>query len=289
MSMRIALVSNSSEERQRQRAIAEQLNCDIIVASRVDDIVDRLSGLDVIWAHGIDIDGIDFENIVISDGKLPERNDPDGKAWLRRLKSSLTTSGREANYVICLASSTGGLSVVRDIITQLPAFEDTAIVVVQHQEISAQKTMVEQLARRSSWCVSGSDQAPGIYGGQCVVAVGSHTINFGAQGKIIKSDHQWPGAYRPSIDHMVGSIVIRWGVDALIIYLSGLEGEGPTSARLARRSGASVWIQDPDSADAPGMPETVKRSVDDVASMMPDLIASNIELWLNNRRNLCHL
>jgi chemotaxis response regulator CheB len=285
--MRIGLLSISRDELHKQKLISDALGCEIVTAAGENDLISRLDDIDFVWAHGIEVSLPGFDNVLVSDGDLPLATTPEGKAWARRLRSALLTSGIEATFVVCIASSTGGVGIVKRLLSELPVQQDTAIVVVQHQDLKAQSVMIEQFARGSQWNVRSSDDAIGIVGGSCTVITGEMTINFGAQGKIVKSDRRWSGRFSPSIDHVAGSLAQRWGEDTLVVYLSGLEGEGPSSARIAERAGASVMVQSIDSTTTPGMAQSVLNVNKELCEVNPIFMAGEINRWLLNRRKSC--
>jgi len=287
--MRIGLISGSQDELLKQKLIAESLGCDLVAVGTESDLLKRRETLDIVWAHGVELTTSDLEHVLVSDGELPKVQSSEGAAWLRRLKTALLVSGVEASYVVCIASSTGGVSVVKRLLSELQLQDDTAIVVVQHQDINAQASMTQQFARGSEWHVCSIESAVGVVGGACIIVTGDQVINFGAQGKILVSNQSWRGGFSPSIDHVVGSIAHRWGRDALIVYLSGLEGEGPSSARIAQRAGASIWTQSFDSMSATGMAERVTEATGPLKEVAPDALATDVAQWLKIRRKQCLL
>jgi two-component system chemotaxis response regulator CheB len=84
--------------------------------------------------------------------------------------------------------------------------------------------------------------------------------------------------FRPAIDPLVRSAAVYRGTRAIGVILSGLMDDGSAGARALRRTGGRVFVQSPDTADFPDMPNAALVAVPEATSIPIENLAAEITL-----------
>ena len=239
------------------------------------------------WLHGVDSDEAVRLAALVSDGELPSRGDYAFDSWVMRLKGLNQPSGSKLRRLIIIAASTGGPSLIANMLANLPLLPDISLIVVQHQSAAAEENMIEQFGRRSDWPTVEVNRAMRLSAGHCYVTSAKLKVDFNSSLSFVPAPTQWTGDFSPSIDHVVGSVATKFRGECLVVYLTGMTGEGPSGARLARRAGATIWTQIDAVAD--GMINDIKNVIEIDREVHADMLADELINWANGRRPTCHL
>ena len=277
----IGLLANDLLALSNQRAIAKAAGFNVAFSAQIDESWQpNDSQKDVeCWLHGAGSDEAESLAVLVSDGDLPSFEMRGFKNWVDRLKQLDQHGCLSLSKLVIIAASTGGPQVIRELLTNLPVIEDTAVLIVQHQSVGAESSMIEQFSKSGPWPVVAVKSVSQMKGGSAYVLTAEDKVSFGRNLTLARSNTPWSGQFAPSIDHVVGSVTTRFRGECLVIYLSGLSGEGPSGARLARGAGATIWVQDPSSAVADGMINDVKNVIHVDAQLHPSAIAEAVLNW----------
>ncbi len=197
---------------------------------------------------------------------VPTLVSPSFGPWKERLRGRLvelvgkhlqSTLVVRAKKVWVLAASTGGLEMVSKFLSQVPLAYDTGFVYVQHIESAQVPQLVRMIARTSQWRARLAENGHFIPAGFVTVVSPAEKLHIDNRGMMRVLDERWNGHYRPSIDHVAGDVARQYGVFGGMIVFTGMGDDGVIGARLLRRRGGRVWVQDPGTCMAPSMPEAV--------------------------------
>lgn len=277
----IGLLANDLVALSSQRAIAKAAGFKIAFSAHIDEAWkpnDSQKNIDC-WLHGAGGNEAESLAVLVSDGELPSFEARGFNNWVDRLKQLDQHGSLSLSHLIIVAASTGGPQVISELLTNLPLIEDTAVLIVQHQSIGAESSMIEQFSKSGQWPVVVVKSVSQLKGGNAYVLTAEDKVSFSRNLTLTRLNTPWSGQFSPSIDHVVGSVTTRFRGECLVIYLSGLSGEGPSGARLARGAGATIWVQDPSSAVADGMINDVKDVIQVDAQLHPSTIAEAVLNW----------
>lgn len=155
---------------------------------------------------------------------------------------------RRGFSVVVLAASTGGIRALRTVVSGLPADFPVPVLVVQHRGPGTPETLSDLLRARSSLPVrtagSGALQ-PGV-----TVLPARTTADLHADGSLTLR----PCPSGCTADELLLSAATAFGPGVLTVLLTGRLSDGAAGVRAVRRAGGRVLVQDPDDAEAPGMP-----------------------------------
>jgi two-component system chemotaxis response regulator CheB len=150
--------------------------------------------------------------------------------------------------LVALAASTGGLRALRTIVAGLPADFPAPVLVVQHRSSGTPEVLSDLLRARASLPVrtaSCGSLQPGI----TVLPAGT-TADLHPDGRLsLRSCETGRTA-----DELLTAAASAFGPGVLAVVLTGRLADGAAGVRAVRRSGGRVLVQDPEDAEAPGMP-----------------------------------
>lgn len=153
-----------------------------------------------------------------------------------------------------LAASTGGPAAVREFVAALPAGLPLALVYVQHIDSGFDATLLQGLGSSyypARLCRGEQRLQPG----QLLLVPADRQLRFLPLHRAMETRRPWAGRYRPAIDAVVAPLARLYQNRCGVIVFSGLGDDGALGCRLARASGAQVWVQTPASCISPAMPE----------------------------------
>ncbi len=280
MSERLAIISDCYSTIARQREILHHLGyCGIKAQISNGENIQHIAPEQLIWAHNVDqLSGL--ANIFMcSDGRLPSRLDASFHSWCSRVERALADRERKATKVVVLAASTGGPQMIAELLGLLGKLPDTALIVVQHQSEFVEDTMLKRYSELSDWQIIKVDKVVNIAPRCCYYIPSRKKIDLSRQRFLQPSVHDWSGSYAPSIDHIVGSLARVYSNKLMVVYLTGLEGEGPLSARIAESFGSRILLQDRDSAIAKGMLDAIAKVITNYKWVHPSQFVSCINEW----------
>lgn len=176
--------------------------------------------------------------------------------------------------VVAIAASLGGLQVLRDVLSALPADFSAPILVVQHLSGTFPTSFTDFLGRRLRFKVEWARHGATLCARTIYLAPPDRHLTVTARCTAELSDGPRAHFARPAADRLFASAAASFGPRALGIVLSGRLEDGALGAAAIHRAGGVVLAQDPRTCRAPDMPEAAIRSgaVDFV--LPPETLAS---------------
>lgn len=181
------------------------------------------------------------------------------------------------DFVVAIASSTGGPVALQHVIPFLPGDLPAGVVIVQHLPAGFAASLAASLTRSSALEVREAKPGDEIERGVVLIAPGgAHTI-FDARGRIALTSEPAVWGVRPAADLMMQSAAERFGPRAIGVVLTGMGRDGATGARAIRSRRGYCIAQDEASSVIYGMPRAAVE-VDGVDRVVPlDHVASAIQ------------
>ena len=174
----------------------------------------------------------------------------------------------DATRVIAIATSSGGLAALSQVLRDLPATLPAAILVLQHLSPTPHSYLSEILAGRTLLAVHQAEAGMRLqHGVVCVAPPGVHLL-VGRDRRLVLS-HLPPLHWcRPSADRMFASVGECYGPMAIAVVLTGHGNDGAQGAQALRRLGGTVLVQDDATSAVTGMPRAA-RSAGAVDRVLP--------------------
>lgn len=210
----------------------------------------------------------------MSEVKVVRRWNPgnDSSAPKRASKRSVPVSVQ----IVAIAASTGGPPALRRLLMDLPNDFPVPVLLVQHIARDFAAGFADWLGGSTVLHVKLGQQDEIARSGTVYVAPDDRHLGIAADGRLVLSNAPPENGFRPSADHLFGSVAKAYGRGMLGVIMTGMGSDGADGLATARRAGAFVIAQDEQSSVVYGMAcEAVKRGgVDEIVPL--DRIAARI-------------
>jgi len=162
-------------------------------------------------------------------------------------------TGGKPFEVIAIAGSAGGVNALVSLVSWLPRDVSASVIVVQHLPFAAESDLVGVLASRSALPVKWAEAGELLKQGTIYVA--PRRCRITVRRRRLKVEPCERGALgTPSADPLFHSLAVRYGPQAIGVVLTGALWDGAAGVQAMKRCGATILIQDPETAIASGMP-----------------------------------
>jgi two-component system, chemotaxis family, protein-glutamate methylesterase/glutaminase len=156
--------------------------------------------------------------------------------------------------IVALASSAGGLKALTEVLGGLPADFPAALVVVQHLDPRHRSLMAEILGRRSPLAVRQATDTDRLCPGCVFIAPPDRHLLVNADGSLSLTRTELVHFSRPSADLLLESVAAGYRSRAIGVILSGSGIDGAMGAKAIKKTGGTLIVQDPATAEFSGMP-----------------------------------
>jgi len=180
-----------------------------------------------------------------------------------------------AYEIVVVGTSWGGLSALRELIVGLPASLGLPLVVVQHRHRQSDHLLTTLLQDETSLCVCEvEDKAPMTAGNVYVAPADYHLL---VENGFFSLSTDEPVRYsRPSIDVTFQSAADTYGARAVGVVLTGANADGSQGLRRIVSRGGLAYVQVPETAESPTMPQAAKDAVPEARVLTISEIAAAI-------------
>ena len=158
--------------------------------------------------------------------------------------------------MVAIASSAGGITALGALLGALPAGLPAPVLVVQHLDPRHKTVIAHVLGRSAQMPVKLAEADELARPGTIYVAPPNHHLLVGAAGRLTLSDSEPVHFVRPSADLLFESVAGAYGPRAVACVLTGTGKDGATGVTAVKSRGGTVIVQDPASAEFPGMPRS---------------------------------
>lgn len=163
----------------------------------------------------------------------------------------MTTPGYEA---IVLGASTGGMQLLKRLLSALPADYSLPLMVVQHLDDRSSGTLADLL---DSWCairVKEADEKEAILAGTLYIAPANYHLLVERDRSFSLTVDERVNYARPAIDVLFETAADAYGAGLVGLVLSGANADGARGLKYIRDKGGLAVVQDPQTAEAAAMP-----------------------------------
>jgi two-component system chemotaxis response regulator CheB len=163
--------------------------------------------------------------------------------------------------IIVIGGSTGGLEVLLNLASELPAHLPAALFVVLHRAPEASDLLPELLSQRGPLPARHPLHHERIEAGHIYVAPPDNQLLL-RQGRVEVVRGARENGHRPAVDALFRSAAVAYGPRVIGVVLSGNQDCGTAGMMSIKARGGLSVVQSLESARAPEMPSSVLRSVD---------------------------
>ncbi len=152
--------------------------------------------------------------------------------------------------VIVLASSSGDLEAVSELLSALPAKCDAALIVVQRFDAGSPRLLIEAFGKRTMLQVLQAHDDAVAEPGHVYVMPANSSLTMGGDRIRVAAN----ASVRHPADILLTSLAEEQGNKAIGVVLSGGGSDGALGIRAIRRHGGATFAQHPGSSRFPSMP-----------------------------------
>lgn len=158
--------------------------------------------------------------------------------------------------VIVIGASTGGVELLLDLVPELPPDLPASIFVVLHMAPGVPSPLPELLTRRGPLPAHHPDHGDPVELGRIYVApADSHLQLRPGFVEVVRGPRE--NGHRPAVDALFRTAARAYGPRVIAVVLSGRQDCGTAGVLAVKARGGVAVVQDPDTAAARDMPESV--------------------------------
>lgn len=161
--------------------------------------------------------------------------------------------------IIVIGASSGGFSVLQQLIAALPPDLPAALFVVWHMPPDGQGILPEVFNRAHTLPAAHAIDGEAIETGRIFVAPPDHHLLV-ERGHVRVTKGPKEHRFRPAVDPLFRSAASAYGPQVIGVVLSGALDDGSAGLRTIKRSGGTAIVQDPQDADVPSMPRNAMQA-----------------------------
>ncbi|MEB3309943.1 MAG: chemotaxis protein CheB [Snowella sp.] len=181
--------------------------------------------------------------------------------------------------IVAIAASAGGLNALSELLAALPETFPCKIVVVQHLSPDHFSHLSEILARRVHLPIKQAEQGEQLRPRHIYTAPPGYHLLVNGQGTVSLTCTEEINFVRPSADVFLDSVAATYGKRAIAIILTGTGKDGAEGIQSIHQSGGLVIVQDPETAEFEGMPDSaIATEIVDFVIPLADIAQKLIDL-----------
>jgi two-component system chemotaxis response regulator CheB len=162
------------------------------------------------------------------------------------------------NPTVVIGASTGGPSVVENVLSGLPAEADLRILIVQHMPDSFTSRFAKRLDSRSEYDVREASDGDRIGGGEALVAKGDYhmVVSNYSSGRLRVKLNQDPERHgvRPAIDTTMETAAETISDTLTGVVLTGMGADGASGIEAIKGAGGQTIAQNEETCSVFGIP-----------------------------------
>lgn len=162
---------------------------------------------------------------------------------------------------IIIGCSSGGLKALESILPLLPGDFLLPIIIVQHQQASANNFLATYLNEKSNLCVKLAEEKEFIQAGFVYIAPPDYHLLIENDYSLSLSLDEKINFARPSIDVSFETAVEVYGTTLIGMILTGASSDGTNGLKKVKMLGGHTLIQNPKTAIASAMPQSALKQV----------------------------
>ncbi|KOT84637.1 chemotaxis protein [Streptomyces rimosus subsp. pseudoverticillatus] len=166
----------------------------------------------------------------------------------------------ESCAVVAIAASAGGVFALLELFGSFTSGPPVPTLVVQHLSPRHRTVLDTVLQRRTRVPVKLAQDGERAAAGRVYLAPPDRHLLIEPDGTLRLADTARVNRVRPAADRLFTSLAEHYGQRAWVFVLSGTGRDGAQGAQAVKDRGGTVVVQDPDTAEYPGMPEAALKA-----------------------------
>ncbi len=180
-----------------------------------------------------------------------------------------------------IGASAGGIDAISRLLETIPTDFSAPVIVAQHSDPRRPSYFVSILSRRTSLTVRALEEDMDLEPGVIYLVPANRTVEFADSRVTVNPEGD--GRPLPSIDLLLSAAAEAYGERLIAVILTGTGSDGTAGAFQVKAFGGTVVIQDPLTAEYPGMPRSLApttvdfiRDLEEIGSLLSVLLNDQI-------------
>ncbi len=214
-------------------------------------------------------------------GKLTGR--PHARGAVEPCKPCTEDTSHDQPLVVAIGASTGGPKALNEIISNLPADLNAAVVVIQHVDKTFAAGLVKWLQEKSTLPISIAEDNSTLHPGSIVIAgTNDHLVMVSGQRLGYRAEPV-DLSYRPSVNVFFESLVLCRYKPGVAVVLTGMGRDGSDGLLTLRNAGWHTIAQDEGTSVVYGMPRAAAelqaaKEILPITKIAPAIVAASKNL-----------
>lgn len=179
--------------------------------------------------------------------------------------------------LLVIGGSAGSLDVLLNLMPSIVPDKSSVIIIVLHRRDDYDSPLADLLSYSNEWQVYEAEDKVVMKPGMVILAPANYHLLVEKDGTISLDASERVNFSRPSIDITFETAADAYGSNVACLLLSGANSDGVKGLRAAGRFGATVLVQDPDTAIVDYMPRQAINEVDVHHILKPEEMAAFIQ------------
>jgi two-component system chemotaxis response regulator CheB len=164
------------------------------------------------------------------------------------------TPGEAPYEIVAIASSAGGLTALRSILSRLPPDFPASVLIVQHLDPRHRSMMAHILGRETKLPVKEAQEGEQILPGNVYIGPPNRHFLLSTDRRVALVETELVHFVRPSADLLFESVAASCREHVIALVLTGTGSDGSMGVTAVKKMGGTVIAQDEASAEFFGMP-----------------------------------
>ncbi|MEO5340715.1 MAG: chemotaxis-specific protein-glutamate methyltransferase CheB [Magnetococcus sp. MYC-9] len=185
---------------------------------------------------------------------------PSTRQWCKLpTPSNPLTGGHALEWIIAVASSTGGPKALITLLNGLGPDWRTPVVIAQHIHADFVSKLVQWLNSVTPLSVCLAEAGQTLKSGHAYVSPANSNLQLSPQGRTLLTQPVTRALYHPSCDALLSSVVHHHGAKTIGVILTGMGDDGVLGAKAIKAAGGHIIAQDEETSAVYGMPQAARQ------------------------------
>jgi len=163
------------------------------------------------------------------------------------------------HYIVAIGASAGGLEAIHDFFDHMTDSSHLSFVIIQHLSSDYKSLLVELVSRHTHMQVSEAENETTIRK-NCIYVIPNNKFISIRRNKLVLEDKNTSPGPNNAVDTFLYSLAMEKKDKAIAVILSGTGTDGTRGIDDIRENGGMVIVQDPQTAQFDGMPNSAINS-----------------------------
>lgn len=186
----------------------------------------------------------------------------------------------EKIHAVAIGASAGAVDALLHILPTLPRDYPLSLLIVVHLSPEADSTLASLLAARCEIAVKEAEDKELIQAGVAYLAPPNYHLLVEPDLYLSLSSDEPVLFSRPSIDVLFESAADAYGDSLAGIILTGANSDGAKGLRAIADAGGMTFVQEPELAEAPTMPQAALNACPEARALSLNAIAATLKTEL---------